>query len=58
MVEVKRYSYDNIMGINLGIEVASQWLLKELLQNSGVQYDRELLDRLIIEKKQYVSYKF
>lgn len=50
--------YDNIIGINMWIEVASQWLLKELLVNSWVSYDWDVLDQLLIQKKEYVSYQF
>ena len=50
--------YDNIIGINMGIEIASAWLIKELIQNSWITYNEAVLEDLIQEKKSYVSYAF
>ena len=52
------WPYDNIQGINLGIEVAKNWVIKELLEASNVKFDPAVLAEALSEEDYQVEYIF
>lgn len=52
------YPYDNIIGINLGIQVASAWLIKSIFDFSEIDYNVDVLADAIEKEYFQVSYAF